>query len=66
MLTHQTYYKHELMKHLQNRIDAEKDALSDAHASIDYPNYKFRVGMIHGLAEAIAACEDVETELQKR
>lgn len=66
MLTHQSYYKSELIKNLKNRIEDMKDDLVYAHSTIDHSDYKFRVGMIHGLQIALDACDDVETELNKR
>ena len=43
-----------------------KDSLVTAHAMIDQSDYKFRVGVIYGLQEALDACDEVETELNKR
>lgn len=66
MLTHQAYYQSELKKNLRDRIDNMKDSLVTAHAMIDQSDYKFRVGVIYGLQEALDACDEVETELNKR
>lgn len=65
MLTIYSYYKSELEKALRLRIEAEKDALV-ANSAMELSDYKFRVGVVHGLRAALDACEEVETEVNKR
>jgi hypothetical protein len=66
MLTHQAFYQNELRKNLLERIEVAKDNLVTSHTAIEYADYKFRVGVIHGLQAALEACEEVESELNKR
>lgn len=66
MLTHQAFYQSELKKNLRERIEVAKDSLISAHATIEHTDYKFRVGVIHGLLAALDACDEVETELSQR
>jgi hypothetical protein len=66
MLKHQVLYQNELRKNLLKRIEVAKDSLVTSHTAIEHADYKFRVGVIYGLQAALDACEEVESELNKR
>ena len=61
MLTYQAFFQNELQKRIRSEIDRLKDNLVSAHLTIDHPAYKYQVGVITGLKEALELIEETES-----
>lgn len=58
MQTNHTFFQSELEKLIKAEIDRLKDKLVTAHATIEYPTYKYNVGMVQGLQSALELIEE--------
>ena len=66
MLTLNTQFEATLRRLIEARIETIKEELISAHRSVTPEEYKFRVGHVHGLRDALEMCEEAQGELNKR
>lgn len=64
MLTYNAHFQSELEKQIQDEIDRMKDKLVQGHASLEYADYKYNVGIIYGLMRALDIAAETESILR--
>lgn len=61
MLTYNAFFQHELLKMIDEEIERLKDSLVHGHSALDYPQFKYNVGLIQGLLKAKELCSAAES-----
>jgi hypothetical protein len=64
MLTYTAHFQSELEKLIQAEIERMKDTLVQGHASLEYADYKYNVGIIQGLMRALDLASETESVLR--
>jgi len=66
VLTTSMVFKTELENLLAKAIETQVEVISAPHAVVDFPNYKYHVGIIAGLRQALEMAEEAESVINKR
>jgi hypothetical protein len=66
VLTTSMVFKTELENLLAKAIEHQVEVMSSPHAVVDFPNYKYHVGIITGLRQALELAEEAESVINKR
>ena len=66
MLSQQKFYRVELEKLIQDEIVRLTGNIINGQSAVDYADFKFQVGMIRGLREALELCDVAETEATRK
>ena len=66
MQTASNLFENELRKLLEAEIAEFADQLTRPGAAFTFEEYRFRVGHIQGLREALAMCDDANRKIEER
>jgi hypothetical protein len=62
--TYDTFWQNRFARHLEAEMEREANIICTGNV-IDHADYKYRVGVIKGLQNAIDAIDEVNTEIKK-